>query len=188
MGCSSSQTESGVRTERTSGNTGNSSENNNKQNEEVKKESSVSEEDRKQQKFRDEVLASHNKYRAKHGAEPLAQAKDLDDIAQKWAEHLVKNNIFEHSDTKHGENLWGGGANATGKEVTEAHYSEIKHYNFATGGFSMETGHFTQVVWKGSKELGTGYARNNTGMSVVCCNYRPAGNVQGYFGTNVSPP
>ncbi|OWF46517.1 Golgi-associated plant pathogenesis-related protein 1 [Mizuhopecten yessoensis] len=187
MGCGSSQTESRAPAPQTS-ETPRAVENNNKQKEEVKKEAAVSEEDIKQQKFREEVLASHNKYRAKHGAESLTQAADLDLIAQNWADHLVKNDIFEHSSTEYGENLWGGGPNATGKEVTEAHYSEIKHYNFANGGFSMETGHFTQVVWKGSKELGTGYARNNNGMSVVCCNYRPAGNMQGSFATQVSPP
>lgn len=187
MGCGSSQTENS-RTNQAIVNPGNSSENNNQLKEVVKKESGVSEEEQKQQKFREEVIAAHNKYRAKHGAGPLTQARDLDEIAQKWADYLVKNNKFEHSDTQYGENLWGGGANATGKEVTEAHYSEIKDYNFATGGFSMQTGHFTQVVWKGSKELGTGYARNSNGMSVVCCNYRPAGNMQGAFAANVTPP
>ncbi|XP_060064314.1 Golgi-associated plant pathogenesis-related protein 1-like [Ylistrum balloti] len=186
MGCGPSQTESAQQflknTRTTSIN-----ENNNKQ-QGKKRENSVSDDDKERQKFREEVLAAHNKYRAKHGAEPLTQAKDLDEIAQKWAEHLVKNDIFEHSDTEYGENLWGGDANATGKEVTEKHYGEIKYYNFATGGFSMETGHFTQVVWKGSKELGTGYARDDHGKAVVCCNYRPCGNVEGCFGTEVSPP
>jgi len=32
-------------------------------------------------------------------------------------------------------------------------YAEVSQYtNYATGGFSGATGHFTQVVWKGEQE------------------------------------
>jgi len=37
-------------------------------------------------------------------------------------------------------------------------YNEINKYNYTSPGFSKETGHFTQVVWKNSKELGIGMA------------------------------
>jgi hypothetical protein len=45
-------------------------------------------------------------------------------------------------------------------------YDEVTNpgYNFETGGFSGGTGHFTQLVWKGTTELGCGIA----GMYVVC--------------------
>lgn len=64
-------------------------------------------------------------------------------------------------------------------------YSEIKNHNFGSDSFNYNTGHFTQVVWRGSKELGTGIARSSQGNIYVVSNYSPAGNVQGAFLKNV---
>lgn len=47
------------------------------------------------------------------------------------------------------------------------------------------TGHFTQVVWKGSKEVGFGKAHGKDGRVVVVGNYHPPGNVMGHFEENV---
>ena len=49
------------------------------------------------------------------------------------------------------------------------------------------TGHFTQVVWKGSKEIGVGKSFGRDGRVFVVCNYLPAGNVIGRFQENVFP-
>ena len=35
---------------------------------------------------------------------------------------------------------------------------QIKDYNFGAPGFGMNTGHFTQVVWKGTTSVGVGIA------------------------------
>ena len=48
-------------------------------------------------------------------------------------------------------------------------------------------GHFTQVVWKGSKELGIGKAVKGDKVFVVA-SYRPPGNYAGRFKENVFPP
>ena len=50
-------------------------------------------------------------------------------------------------------------------------------------------GHFTQVVWKGSEELGVGRATYNDGKfnyEIVVANYYPAGNMMGAFPDNVN--
>lgn len=55
-------------------------------------------------------------------------------------------------------------------------------------GFFDVSGHFTQVVWKGSRELGVGKARGRDGKVYVVANYRPAGNMMGEYEKNVFPP
>ena len=59
-------------------------------------------------------------------------------------------------------------------------------YDFRGGAFSMETGHFTQVVWKGTQRLGCASA-TCARMQVWVCNYDPPGNMQGDFQRNVGP-
>jgi len=50
-----------------------------------------------------------------------------------------------------------------------------------------EYGHFTQVVWKGTKEVGIGIASAKN-QCIVVGSYRPAGNMMGDFSNNVPPP
>ena len=70
-------------------------------------------------------------------------------------------------------------------------YNEVcdPGYSFSSGGFSGGTGHFTQVVWKGSTELGIGRAESQEG-SMKCAyivgRYKPAGNMMGDFPKNVA--
>lgn len=45
-------------------------------------------------------------------------------------------------------------------------------------------GHFTQVVWEGSTELGVGLATDGY-ITFVVGQYLPAGNMQGQFEQNV---
>ena len=61
-------------------------------------------------------------------------------------------------------------------------YEEVNDpgYDFNNPGFSSGTGHFTQVVWKGSTKLGVGYSKG-----WVCARYYPAGNMMGDFPSNV---
>ncbi len=52
----------------------------------------------------------------------------------------------------------------------------------------METGHFTQVVWKASDKLGAGIAFTSDRSQVyVVAQYTPSGNFGGQFQENVSP-
>ena len=69
--------------------------------------------------------------------------------------------------------------------ATNAWYDEIKDYNWKIPGFSVKTGHFTQVVWKNSLEIGIGVGLGENNSVVVCANYFPAGNMMGAFEENV---
>ncbi|KAI8469403.1 MAG: CAP domain-containing protein [Monoraphidium minutum] len=64
------------------------------------------------------------------------------------------------------------------------------HQEMETGDIGVDLGavadvsHFTQIVWKGSTQLGCGFA---SGCKMLVCRYSPPGNMIGSFGANVSP-
>ena len=65
-------------------------------------------------------------------------------------------------------------------------YGEYKDYDFSRGGWQKGTGHFTQVVWKSTKELGIGRAKTADGkLTFVVGRYRPAGNIINYMADNI---
>lgn len=140
--------------------------------------------------FKREFLETHNAYRKKHGAPPMTLSNDLNSSAQSWADNLMAKDRLAHSTTKDGENVFtmygSAGIVLKGKEAVESWYNEIKDYQWSNPGFAGNTGHFTQVVWKSSTELGVGMATNGKKVYVVG-QYRPAGNIntREYFQENV---
>ena len=59
---------------------------------------------------------------------------------------------------------------------------------------SEMTGHFTQVVWKGTSKIGCATITCNSGMPLggsgtfTVCNYKEAGNMMGAYAENVLSP
>jgi len=141
--------------------------------------------------FQKEMLDRHNHYRANHQASRLELNSELSKEAQKWAEHLLNIHCLQHSNLDAGENIaykfTSGDERVTGAEMTDMWYDEIKDYDFNNPGFSQGTGHFTQVVWENSKELGVGVATDGKGTCFAVANYKPAGNYRGQFPDNVKP-
>ncbi|WP_228001170.1 CAP family protein [Nocardia australiensis] len=135
--------------------------------------------------FVNDMLSAHNEYRARHQAPPLTLDPALTDYAQQWANHLAAIGQLEHSTDGHSENLfYASGMQVTGTVPTKAWYDEIKDYDYDNPGFSKETGHFTQVVWKSSTKLGAAITCKGS-ESYVVASYDPAGNVIGQFPQNV---
>jgi len=79
------------------------------------------------------------------------------------------------------------GAELTGRKATEMWYDEVDKYRFNNPGFSTGTGHFTQIVWANTTEMGGGKAKSSTGAQFVVVRYTPPGNVLGQFPENVKP-
>jgi len=131
---------------------------------------------------------AHNAVRAKHCAPPLTWSPKLAAVAQKWADTLkAKGCAFGHSGGQYGENLAAGTEGVLDPEATvKMWYDEIAKYRFPNGGFSMETGHFTQVVWRGTSQVGCGHSQCK-GNDIWVCNYDPAGNWDGQYRENVLP-
>lgn len=81
----------------------------------------------------------------------------------------------------------GSSKNYPNGAATQAWYDEIKDYDWENPGFSMDTGHFTQVVWKGTTKVGFGYAQSQSGDEYVVAEYDPPGNYEGEYEDNVLP-
>jgi uncharacterized protein YkwD len=131
---------------------------------------------------------AHNQYRKLHCAPPLRWSEKLAKAAQTWADTLRKRDCaFEHSRTRYGENLAGGTSGALDPAgATEMWYREVAAYDFRRGGFSMDTGHFTQLVWAATTHIGCGMTTCK-GLDIIVCNYDPPGNVERDYQANVRP-
>merc|ERR1712093_414147 len=130
-------------------------------------------------------LDRHNELRRKHGAPPLKWKDELARDAQAAANQCVAKGMLHHSNTN-GAGQNGAMGYPSFEAAIDGWYSEIKDYDFQNHGFAMNTGHFTQVVWKSCTHVGM--ARDTTGRgSYVFANYYPPGNYMGQFKSNVAP-
>ena len=135
-----------------------------------------------------------NQYRAKNSAPPLNYNATISAFSQQWSDHLLANNLFQHSGTQlYGENLaffegYGADLVALIKMSVDAWYNEISAYNFNSPGFSEATGHFTCLVWLASTDYGIAITFDpKTTKAIITMNTSPPGNVIGQFQQNVLP-
>lgn len=73
----------------------------------------------------------------------------------------------------------------SGRDAVKEWYDEIRDHKFGTEKVNNKTLHFTQVIWKESRELGIAMAKNGKGETYVVANYSPRGNFIGKFVDNV---
>ncbi len=143
--------------------------------------------------FRDQMLALHNSFRAQHEAPELQLDPTLNQVAEEWAQQLARTHTFEHRpDSGYGENLFmmssGGSGHAGAEQAFRSWADEESAYNYGKPGFAMETGHFTQVVWKDTKRVGVARACiPGSSETYVVADYDPPGNYEGRFPDNVRP-
>ena len=145
----------------------------------------------------DAIVAEHNKWRSDAGiAEKLSYSPALAKSAQAWANQLqqVHHCQMQHSNAhgRYGENIfwssaliWSDGSrelrNVSPKELVDKWASEKASYDYASNECTAETcGHYTQLVWRSTTQLGCAIAVcNDTHEQVWVCHYQPAGNIFG---------
>jgi len=146
-------------------------------------------------KFQTEALKTHNMYREKHGVEGLVLCQQLCARAQQYADRLASTDTFEHSgDPDLGENLyWSWSSDPSwecgGREPVVSWYEESAGYSYHTEPADTQAGHFTQLVWSDSRQLGVGVRKSKkTGKFYVVMKYDPPGNVIGSYTRHVKRP
>ncbi|NEP12944.1 MAG: hypothetical protein F6K14_22615 [Symploca sp. SIO2C1] len=130
-----------------------------------------------------EILNVHNKLREEVGVPPLRWSNQLASYAQDWANELSRRGESQlvHSP---GNNRSGAGENiAAGSSVTlmlNLWANEKDDYDYATNNCRGDKcGHYTQMVWSNTTEIGCGIAPHRRYRNVMVCNYSPPGNYRG---------
>jgi len=129
------------------------------------------------------LLAAQNAYRASVGVAPLQWSGALAARAQNWAEHIAETGQLAHSGP--GQNLvWATQGGFTPAQLVNVWGDEKA--NFIDGVFPaisntgnwMDAGHYSQLVWAATREVGCGFATGG-GRDILVCDYDPPGNVAG---------
>uniref|UniRef100_A0A0N5BSJ3 SCP domain-containing protein n=1 Tax=Strongyloides papillosus TaxID=174720 RepID=A0A0N5BSJ3_STREA len=148
------------------------------------------------EKFKRKFVIKHNLIRRNHHVPSLIISRELEEEAQRYAEKLAfMNNGLRHdkNNLNHGENLYYGrflklpNEEVLSESILEKFYSEIMYYNYNS--FNPQNhhryGHFTQMIWKSTTEIGVGVGltRKNIrrGLSktsiYIVVRYNPEGNI-----------
>nr|XP_006820097.1 PREDICTED: cysteine-rich secretory protein LCCL domain-containing 1-like [Saccoglossus kowalevskii] len=138
-----------------------------------------------------QMLEAHNYFRCLHGAVAMTTSQTAIDDAIIAAANCTAAGTLIHSYP--GENLASMSSEiseATGYGLTKLWYDEIADYNYNDPDSSTGViGHFTQVVWAASTNLGCAYNVDTVNDRVyVACEYEPYGNYIGQYTSNVNTP
>ena len=142
------------------------------------------------------LVAAHNKWRAEVGVPGLKWSDSLAKSSEAWANTLKGTCKIKHSHGQpYGENIYYAGPltrvsssrgtetevqQITSEMVVDAWGEEKKWYNRSSNSCSGgECGHYTQVVWKGTSEVGCGMAYCADDAQIWVCQYEKPGNVRG---------
>jgi hypothetical protein len=139
--------------------------------------------------FETRVLTVHNLERRQLGIEPLRWDTALAASAQRWADHLAASGRFEHAPENgaepQGENLWAGTRGYFTVESMVGAWTREKRFfrhgafpNNSTTGKVGDVGHYTQVVWRATREVGCARAAGKQ-LDILVCRYAEPGNYVG---------
>jgi uncharacterized protein YkwD len=139
--------------------------------------------------FEQRILAVHNQERRGLGLEPLRWNGTLSQAAQRWADYLAISGRFEHAPESRyfpeGENLWAGTRGFYAPEARVDAWIREKRFfrpgvfpDNSTTGRVEDIGHYTQVIWRATTDVGCA-AAVSASEDILVCRYSEAGNYKG---------
>lgn len=139
----------------------------------------------------EETIQSHKIARSRYGSTALVWSEVCAAYAQQWADYLATSGEWKHGNLdgtigRMGQNIAMGGKNFTVTKAVDAWMEESKDYDYERGGYQPGLGHFTQMVWRSTRECGAGKAKRGN-RTIIVVNYFPAGNLAD-FSFNVPHP
>ena len=127
----------------------------------------------------------HNQERTAVGVPPLTWSDTLAASAQTWAEHLIVIGKIEHSTGQpYGENLaWAGPPQRKLSPSWLSRGPTKRKTMYRAPLATLAPSHYTQMVWKDTKQVGCGFASGPGGPGAqyggtdfLVCQYTPPGN------------
>lgn len=135
------------------------------------------------------ILAAHNAARSAIGLAPLTWNARMAEDARQWAVHLAQTGEFSHAGSAgrsgNGENLWAGTKGRYSPDDMVGAWTAEKRF-FRTGRFPANSSdgrwesvaHYTQIIWRETREIGCGLAAGKS-LDVLVCRYGNPGNILG---------
>jgi hypothetical protein len=137
------------------------------------------------------VLDLHNGERGALGLPELDWDEALAADAARYADEMARTGLFRHSQRgsraiPSGENLWMGPHRLYGYQVMVGSFLderklfrvEGKLPDLSTTGRWQDVGHYTQMIWRGTKKVGCALGEGAQ-YDYLVCRYFPAGNAFG---------
>jgi uncharacterized protein YkwD len=123
------------------------------------------------------MVKAHNAIRDSMNLPLLVWSDKIAAIAQQWADRLVMRNEFIHRPKSvYGENMFKIiGSPTSAARVVRAWASEASDYDYSSNRCKRMCGHYTQLIWRDTKEVGCGVARRGR-TEIWVCDYSPPGN------------
>lgn len=136
-----------------------------------------------QTNFAKEMVDKHNTVRKSMGLGTLTWNATVAEHAQRYANQRSGDCQLEHSNGPYGENIYtaSGGTLENAAAAVKAWADEKSDFNYDTNtcNSGKQCGHYTQIVWKNSQQIGCAYVKCTNNAYWVVCNYDPPGNYVG---------
>ncbi|KAJ3670083.1 hypothetical protein LUZ60_010407 [Juncus effusus] len=129
-----------------------------------------------------DYLDAHDKARSSVGVGNVSWNNTVQSYAQSYANMRKSDCKLTHSGGPYGENLFWGSGDYSGIDAVNLWVSEKQYYDYSsnTCESGKVCGHYKQVVWRKSTQIGCAkvVCNNNKGVFIIC-SYYPPGNYAG---------